>query len=96
MTFFNNKHIESNQTSEIGTLKKNLTKSGSTLKFFVLNTFYNVLITQNVCCILEPFRKEPSLSDSNEESEKRKEDKELKKKKNERKIGKYKRKKNVY
>ena len=63
MTFFNDKHIESNQTSEI---EKKLTKSGSTSKIF-LNTISIVPLIQNVCCILEPFRKEPSFSDSNEE-----------------------------
>ena len=68
MTFYNDKHIESNQTSEIETLQKKLTKSGSTLKTF-LKTISIVPITQNVCCILEPFRKEASLSDNNEEPE---------------------------
>ena len=67
MTFFNDKHIERNQNSEIET-KKKLTKSGSTLKNF-LNTVSIVPITQNVCCILKPFRKEPSLRDNNEEPE---------------------------
>ena len=66
MNFFNDKDIDSNQTSEFETLKKKLTKSGSPLKNF-LNTISIVPITQNVCCILEFFRTEPSLSDSNEE-----------------------------
>ena len=60
MTFLNDKHIESNQ--------KKVTKSGSTLKNFI-NTISIVPITQNVSCILEPFRKEPSLRDNNEEPE---------------------------
>ena len=63
MTLFNDKHIESNQTSEIETLKKKLTKSGSNLKNF-LNTISIVPIIQNVCC-----REEPSLSDNNDEPE---------------------------
>ena len=68
MALFNDKHIESNQTSETETLKKKLTKSGSTLKNF-LNTISIVPIIQNVYCILESFRKEPSLSYNNEETE---------------------------
>ena len=68
MTLFNDKHHESNQTSEIEPLKKKLTTSGSTLRNF-LSTTSIVPIIQNVCGILKPFRKEPSLSDNNEEPE---------------------------